>query len=83
MAWAAIPHRLVDDVVGFPSRNRLVFRVHLGKILPERPNDLLAPYQLVHCGLSDDTEIGGVIPTLHNLVQALLRELLLEALSGG
>jgi hypothetical protein len=39
--------------------------------------------QLVHRGLSDDTEIGGAISTLHNLVQALLRELLLEALNGG
>ena len=42
IAWAAAPHRLVDNVVGFLSGNRLAFRVHLGKILPERPDDLLA-----------------------------------------
>jgi hypothetical protein len=42
MAWAAVPHRLVDDVAGFPIGNGLAFRVHLGKILAERADDLLA-----------------------------------------
>jgi hypothetical protein len=42
IAWATVPHRLVDNVVGFPSGNRLAFRVYLGKMLPERPDDLLA-----------------------------------------
>jgi hypothetical protein len=39
--------------------------------------------KLVHDGLSDDTEIRGAISTLDSLVPALLRELLLEAVSGG
>jgi hypothetical protein len=42
IAWAAAPHRLVDDVAGFRIGNGLAFRVHLGKILAERPDDLLA-----------------------------------------
>jgi hypothetical protein len=39
--------------------------------------------KLVHGRLSDYTEIGWAISTLDSLVPALLRELLLEAVSGG
>jgi hypothetical protein len=42
IARAAVAHRLVDDAIGFLRRNRLAFRVHLGKILLERGDDLLA-----------------------------------------
>ncbi|MGD0774586.1 MAG: hypothetical protein ABSC05_17375 [Candidatus Solibacter sp.] len=39
---AAVPHRLVDDFVGFLSGNRLAFHVHFRKILPKRLDDLVA-----------------------------------------
>jgi Apea-like HEPN len=38
--------------------------------------------RLVHQGLSDDTEVGSAISTLDNLVPAILRRLLLEAVTG-
>src|SRR5471032_3213384 len=41
-ARAAVPHRLVDDVVGFLSGDRLAFRIHFREVLTERFGDLLA-----------------------------------------
>ena len=60
IAWAVAPHRVVDDVAGFPIGNGLAFRVHLGKILPESPNDLVASL-IGHGGWLESLNAHGLL----------------------